>query len=109
MLTPANPEITPVTRTRVPAGATTRNSRIAPAGSETTTRFTLAPASVETSKLSDRPAVGVPPATLDQATNTTPAINPPRRILRMCSIRISPTDRSLTDEPIVGCGHDSLP
>jgi hypothetical protein len=95
MLTPANPEITPVTRTCVPAGATTRSSRITPAGSGTSIRLTRAPARVVTSQLPERPVVGTPPATPDQATNTAAAINAPRRILRMRSIRISPTDRSL--------------
>lgn len=74
MLTPATPGIAPVTVTRVPAGATTRSSRITPAGSETSTRFTLAPANVRTDVLGDRPVTGLLAAAPDRARNAKPMI-----------------------------------
>jgi hypothetical protein len=94
MLNLACPGIRPATFTRVPTRATTRRSRIAPAGSETSTRFMLAPAGVRTSMLSDRPAAGSPLATLEQARNMMPAVPTPTRSLRMVSIRLASPGRS---------------
>jgi hypothetical protein len=83
MLTPATPGIAPMTFMRVPAGATTRSSRIAPARSEMSTRLTLAPAAVRTYMLCDRLAADLLTATLGRAANATPTTANLTRTLRM--------------------------